>query len=97
MAGRVSVVYKDLLSAHDFLETPDPETGQSKHRVREPRKAAVRPEAVISLVGQRGRVVPGALKPKKISAKKYEKKYISPKNLTGMSIECESGARSQSR
>ena len=70
MAGRVSVVNKDLLVPGDPLETPDPETGQPKHRVREPRKAAVRMEAVISLVSQRGRVVPGALKPEKISAKK---------------------------
>ena len=70
MTGRVSVVDKDLLSAGDPLETPDPEAGQPEHRVCEPRKAAVRPEAVISLVGQRGRVVPDALKPRKISAKK---------------------------
>ena len=98
MTGRVSVVDKDLLSAGDPLETPDSEAGQPKHRVCKPRKAAVRPEAVISLVGQRGRVVSDALKPEKISAKKYEKQmYFSPKNLTGMSIECESGALSQSR
>ena len=78
MAGRVSVVYKDLLVPGDPLETPDPETGQPKHRVWA--------EAVISLVGKQGRVVPGALKPRKISTQKYEKKSFIP-NLMGMSIE----------
>ena len=77
MTGRVSVVDEDLLSAGDPLETSYPETGQTKHRMSKPRKAAVRPEAVISLVGQRGRVVPGALKPKKISAKNMRKIYFS--------------------
>ena len=52
MAGRVSVVDKDLLALGDALEALDPEAGQPEHRVIEPGEGAVRPETVISLVSQ---------------------------------------------
>ena len=94
LAGRVSVVDEDLLTTGDPLQGPDAEAGQAKHRVIEPREAAVRPEAVISLVGQRGRIVPDVPKSKNNLGKISDRKYS---NLAGMSIEWESGARSQSR
>ena len=65
MAGRVSVVDKDLLAPGDALEASDPEACQPEHRVIEPGEGAVRPETVVGLVGQRGRVVPGLSKPEK--------------------------------
>ena len=65
MAWRVSVVNKDLLALGDALEAPDPEAGQPKHRVIEPGEGAVRPETVVSLVSQRGRVVPRVSEPEK--------------------------------
>ena len=65
LAGRVSVVDKDLLAPGDALEAPDPEAGQPKHQMKEPGEGAVRPETVISLVSQRGRVVPGVSEPEK--------------------------------
>ena len=64
LAGRVSVVDEDLLAPGDPLQRPDAEAGQAEHRVIEPREAAVRPEAVISLVGQRGRIVSDVSKSK---------------------------------
>ena len=97
MAGRVSVVDEYLLAPGDALEAPDPEACQPEHRVIESGEGAVRPEAVVGLVGQRGRVVPGVSKPEK---NKLEKNIMGKNkftNLAGMSIECESGARSQSR
>ena len=66
MAGRVSVVDEYLLAPGDALEAPDPEACQPEHRVTEPGEGAVGPETVVGLVGQRGRVVTGVSKPKKI-------------------------------
>ena len=97
MAGRVSVVDKDLLALGDALEAPDPEAGQPEHRVIEPGECAVRPETVISLVSQRGRVVPRVSEPEKNKLEKINLEENMSSDLAGMSIECESGARTQSR
>ena len=72
MTGRVSVVDKDLLALGDALEAPDPEAGHPEHRMIEPGEGAVRPETMVSLVSQRGRVVPGVSEPIK---NKLEKKF----------------------
>ena len=57
MAWINSVIYKDLLSPGDFLDSLEPETGEAEYRVIEPSEAAIRLEAVVGLVRQRRAVV----------------------------------------